>query len=224
MYIVDTGDEGISGSPADGLVYVKVSGSATLTASFITDISGFSFNFIYNAFVDASGDTLLPYTIFKNSSDWSKFRFDANGKYDKQLVGMIAPFGKNTAPAGWLVCNGASVSRTTYADLFAVIGTTFGGSGGNFNLPNLQGEFIRGWDNGRGVDSGRTLGSFQDHQMQQHRHSYQNLVASGGSLAYIGHVALSAKDKNTQHTGGTSNNSKSTKEYCAALLYKILRG
>ena len=54
--------------------------------------------------------------------------------------GFIAPFAGSTAPAGWLVCDGSAVSRTTYAKLFAVIGTTYGEGDGNstFNLPDLN--------------------------------------------------------------------------------------
>lgn len=78
-------------------------------------------------------------------------------------VGAIAFFAKNTAPTGWLKANGAAVSRTTYAALFAAIGTTFGAGDGSttFNLPDLRGEFLRGWDDGRGVDPGRTFASAQ---------------------------------------------------------------
>jgi phage-related tail fiber protein len=67
------------------------------------------------------------------------------------------------APAGWLKANGATVSRATYADLFAAIGTTYGAGDGatTFRLPDLRGEFLRSWDDGRGVDPGRTVGSSQ---------------------------------------------------------------
>ena len=66
-------------------------------------------------------------------------------------------------PTGWLKCNGALLSRTTYAALFAVIGTTYGAGDGSttFALPDLRGEFLRGLDDGRGVDGGRALGSAQ---------------------------------------------------------------
>lgn len=59
------------------------------------------------------------------------------GTNEKTPVGIIAPFGGSTAPAGWLVCDGSAISRTTYADLFAVIGTTYGPGDGSttFNLP-----------------------------------------------------------------------------------------
>lgn len=83
--------------------------------------------------------------------------------------GSIMPFAGATAPTGWLMCNGQALSSATYPSLFSVLGTTWGngssginaGGGTNFNVPDLRGEFLRGQDNGRGVDSGRTLGSAQ---------------------------------------------------------------
>lgn len=77
-------------------------------------------------------------------------------------VGTILPFAGSSIPAGWLECAGQVLSRTTYPDLFAVIGTTYGAATSEtFNLPDLRGEFLRGWDNGKGVDPGRALGSAQ---------------------------------------------------------------
>ena len=61
--------------------------------------------------------------------------------------------------SGWKLCNGSSAAGTMWA--------TFTG---NANVPDYRGEFLRGLDNGRGVDSGRTLGSFQADQMEQHNH------------------------------------------------------
>lgn len=77
--------------------------------------------------------------------------------------GAVGHFAMAAAPAGWLKANGATVSRTTYADLFAAIGTTFGAGDGatTFRLPDLRGEFLRGWDDSRGVDTGRVMGSAQ---------------------------------------------------------------
>lgn len=78
-------------------------------------------------------------------------------------VGVINPYVGTSAPTSWALCDGSAISRTTYSSLFATIGTTYGAGDGSttFNLPDLRGEFIRGLDNGRGVDSGRTLGSSQ---------------------------------------------------------------
>lgn len=79
------------------------------------------------------------------------------------MHGVVFPFGGTSAPAGFLMCDGSAVSRATYAALFSVIGTAFGAGDGSttFNVPELRGEFIRGLDNGRGVDAGRVRGSGQ---------------------------------------------------------------
>lgn len=82
---------------------------------------------------------------------------------NNDMVGMVSAFAANSAPTGWLAANGSLVSRITYARLFSRIGTTFGAGDGSttFALPDMRGEFVRGWDNGRGVDSGRAFGSWQ---------------------------------------------------------------
>lgn len=82
---------------------------------------------------------------------------------DLTPAGTVIWTARNTAPTGYLKANGAAVSRTTYSDLFSAIGTRFGVGDGSttFNLPELRGEFIRGWDDSRGIDSGRTFGSNQ---------------------------------------------------------------
>jgi microcystin-dependent protein len=93
----------------------------------------------------------------------------ATGSAELVPVGAVIHVAMNTAPTGWLKANGAAVSRTTYAALFAAIGTTFGAGDGSttFLLPDLRGEFLRGWDDGRGVDSGRSFGTAQLDQMQR---------------------------------------------------------
>ncbi len=78
-------------------------------------------------------------------------------------AGKVGIFAMTTPPVGWLKCNGQAVSRSTYSDLYAAIGTIFGTGDGSttFNLPELRGEFVRGWDDTRGVDSGRGFGNSQ---------------------------------------------------------------
>ncbi len=67
--------------------------------------------------------------------------------------GSIQPYGGTTAPEGWLLCNGDSVSQDDYPDLFDVIGTNFGTDGsGNFNLPDLRGMFLRGKNDGATIE------------------------------------------------------------------------
>lgn len=77
--------------------------------------------------------------------------------------GIMVSHGSDAVPTGWLECNGAAVSRTTYASLFAAISTKWGVGDGSttFNLPETRGEFLRGWDHGRGIDTGRAFASAQ---------------------------------------------------------------
>lgn len=74
-------------------------------------------------------------------------RLDATaGSNNSNQIGIIVPYGNTTAPAGWILCDGSAVSRTTYAALFAVIGTTFGVGDGvtTFNVPDLRQRFVLG--------------------------------------------------------------------------------
>ena len=97
-------------------------------------------------------------------------------------TGSVHLMASTTAPSGYLKCNGAAVSRTTYADLFAEIGTAFGAGDGSstFNVPDLRGEFVRGWDDSRGIDSGRNFGTAQSDQNKQHNHSATSTVTDPG--------------------------------------------
>ncbi|MFW2585538.1 tail fiber protein [Aliarcobacter butzleri] len=96
-------------------------------------------------------------------------------------ISTVLPFATTNIPDSFLECNGAAISRTAYSKLFAAIGTTFGAGDGSttFNIPDLRGEFIRGWDNGRGLDTGRTFGSKQVDQFESHSHT--GTAASAGA-------------------------------------------
>jgi len=67
---------------------------------------------------------------------------------NRSEVGTIKPWGKTAAPVGYLLCDGAAVSRTTYAELFVVLSTTYGAGNGSttFNVPQLQGKTPQGYD------------------------------------------------------------------------------
>ncbi|WP_052941218.1 phage tail protein [Chromobacterium subtsugae] len=95
-------------------------------------------------------------------------------------AGMVAYFARQDAPAGWLVADGRMVARKDYPALFAAIGSLYGNGDGStsFGLPDLRGEFIRGWDAGRNVDTGRALGSSQASQNLSHDH---NIPTPGGT-------------------------------------------
>ncbi len=116
------------------------------------------------------------------------------------LVGMVAPFAMNATPPGWLKCNGTQVSRTKFAKLFAAIGTAYGAGDGasTFNLPDLRGRFVRGWNDGAALDSGRAIGSVQDWQNGSHIHG-----ASAAAAGHHEHVAGSHVAGAHTHPAGT---------------------
>lgn len=117
-------------------------------------------------------------------------------------AGFVAYYPANTVPAGWLKANGAAVSRSAYAALFAVVGTTYGVGDGatTFNLPDLRGEFLRGFDDGRGVDSGRVIGSAQVDAFKSHTHGISGYTYMGESDGY---GQSSGSSIQTGATGGT---------------------
>lgn len=118
-------------------------------------------------------------------------------------VGEITFFARNTAPTGYLKANGAAISRSTYADLFAAIGTTYGVGDGatTFNLPDLRGEFLRGWDDSRGIDSGRVFGSAQADELKSHNHTFTAVQDVAGSR-YPGGSVGNSQAGTTGSTGG----------------------
>lgn len=99
------------------------------------------------------------------------------------MVGMVGMFAMPTPPDGWLKRNGAAVSRTTYAALFARIGTLWGAGDGSttFNLPDARGYFDRAWDDARGIDPSRAFATNQATQNQSHGHSGTALAAGAHS-------------------------------------------
>ena len=120
------------------------------------------------------------------------------------IVGSVAFFAFATAPTGWLKCNGAAVSRSTYSALFTAMGTLYGVGDGSttFNLPDLRGEFIRGFDDSRGVDSGRAIGTAQLDQMQRLQGSFN---ASPYTATSSGAFSLGASIGSVGTGGGTRN-------------------
>lgn len=121
------------------------------------------------------------------------------------FIGSVTFFAMSAPPTGWLPANGAAVSRTTYAALFAAIGTTYGSGNGSttFNLPDLRGEFLRGWDNGRGVDSGRGIGTSQAFAVQWHTHNVLSSGESGTRGNYIAGASSANREISTTAFGGS---------------------
>lgn len=137
-------------------------------------------------------------------------------------TGTIAGMATTAAPSGWLLCNGGAVSRSTYAALFAAIGTLYGVGDGatTFNVPELRGEFLRGADQGRGIDAGRAVGTAQAGQMPAHTHTYEAELEP--TSMYIS-TEPGYKGRNTGNTGSTggTDNASENRPRNVSVLYCI---
>jgi len=104
-------------------------------------------------------------------------------------VGAVFHLATSTVPVGYLKCNGDTVPNGSgtvqgitadFSALYATLGSTYGSAG---KMPDLRGQFVRGFDDGRGVDTGRTMGSGQADAFQGHEHvSFPDEIA----MAYSG--------------------------------------
>lgn len=144
-------------------------------------------------------------------------------------AGVLAPFAGSSAPSGWLLCYGQAVSRTTYAALFAIIGTTFGVGDGSttFNLPDLRGRGVIGLDNMGGASANRVTAAQADSlggasgaenhtlttgEMPAHTHDEYTYVGGGGSNGVQNNNSsqvagtLSVQDTGSAGSGGAHNN------------------
>lgn len=131
-------------------------------------------------------------------------------------TGTIIAYGSTTPPAEWLACVGTAVSRSTYAALFGVVGTTYGAGDGasTFNLPDLRGRIAMGYGQGVGL-SNRTIGQqvgAETHQlstteMPSHTHSYSALTGaySSGYVAGGAGQGESGQQLASTATGGAGS-------------------
>ena len=145
-----------------------------------------------------------------------------NELFDTTPAGSVIAFAASVPPSGYLKANGANISRSTYARLFAVVGTTYGaGDGGTtFKLPDLRGEFLRGWSDSRaGVDTDRVMGSAQGEEIIIHSHNISCAVNSVGGVtqpALFKNPSSAITWSETYGAGGTE-----TRPRNVAVLYCI---
>ncbi|MCZ2203723.1 tail fiber protein [Bartonella sp. A05] len=101
-------------------------------------------------------------------------------------AGLIATFAMEKLPEGWILCDGKAYLRKQFANLFSAIGEIWGKGDGTttFNVPDLRGMFLRGLDNEKGIDKGRTLGSRQEDSFKAHTHTGKTKEAGAHTHTY----------------------------------------
>ena len=163
-------------------------------------------------------NTDLKTLEFYDGTSW------VNSNLEQVPVGTIIPYAGGIIPSGWLACDGATVSRTTYADLFASIGVTWGAGDGSttFHLPDLRGRFLRGVNNGSGRDpdaasrtaanaggnTGDNVGSIQGHAIPDHAHNASSAAVDlNHQHNWGGHWS---NDNSASYTGGDGDGNGNT--------------
>ena len=160
--------------------------------------------------------------LASTSAWWLKISLDQ----DAVQPGTIIAWPGSNTPSRYLTCNGASYLKNQYARLFAAIGTTYGGAGDRFNIPDLRGEFIRGLSQSRNVDNGRRLGSSQSDAIKSHTHKYYSPHESlgGGTRAagyYYNYGAGTSQSYLGQNANTGSSGATETRPRNVAMKYVI---
>ncbi|WP_367615752.1 tail fiber protein [Pseudomonas promysalinigenes] len=172
-FIHSLGNYGVIQRVDNSNFYYLVTDAGNASGNF-NSLRPFQFNLATGAVTMSCGLSVLSPADDDNSSR-APTTLWVNKKVDMAApVGQLAHFARSTPPPGWLKRNGAAISRTSYASLFAVIGTNFGAGDGSttFNLPDDRELVDRAWTDGLNVlDPGRKLFSSQAGQIESHTHS-----------------------------------------------------
>lgn len=174
--------------------------SADKTGSDAKIVTGTAGTSTYTAMWNADGDLVDGYEVLDENDmasddDTALSTQQAIKAYVDSAVsggipsGTVAWYAATAAPTGWLECDGRLISRTTYADLFTAIGTTFSAGDGSttFGIPDLRGQFIRGIDDmgtaqgAASVDTSRVFGSDQTDAAGAHTHGVGTLAIASDS-------------------------------------------
>lgn len=185
--------------------------------------------------VDQSGNSVLDShsvaTIQSNLLLAIQNVITSLGSSSWDFIGMVIPCPVETAPEGFLECNGAAISKTTYADLYAFMksgGDTaiYGESGTNFYLPDYRGRFLRGWDHGIARDPDRAtrtnrgdtqggdhVGTTQDDEYKAHNHNVYLTAnsADDGSYPYQAGVDQAGNMSYVSYTARTTQGGNETR-------------
>jgi microcystin-dependent protein len=212
----------------NGNVTITLPAISGLTLPFVLGIKKISSDSNLVTVVRSSTDTIAgdqQKVITKKDNGYSLIAStkDSSGRWettdyapavvDTTPAGAILSSAANVTPSGYLYCNGAALSRTTYGSLFNAVGTTYGAGDGvtTFNLPDFRGVFLRGWDNSRGFDASRAFGSYQSDLLASHTHSNAYVPAEYPNNSMLGpdtFYSNFSKVGTTSATGGVETRPK----------------
>lgn len=257
------------GSTTASVVYTNINKTFTFysdtnTPAFIkTGPISFSNNIVSPNFItlvpNASISSDYTWTLPATQSNTSNIlQIDSTGQISYQnaqnfflFSGFIMAFGGSIAPPGWLLCDGSAMSRTTFSQLFASIGSNYGAGDGSttFNIPDLRGQFLRGVSGSSGVDpdassrtalrsggnSGNNVGSVQDSVFGSHNHSqnphthtlqYDNPTNTGGNnltgwIPNTGTIGVFNTDPTTATNNATGGNETRPTNVYVTYIIKI---
>ena len=214
-FTIPRGDKGNKGDAATVDVDSTVTGAAGTNASVTNEGTTSAAKFKFTIPKGDKGDKGDDGGTFNDAASDGKIYARKNAAWVEVSSGLpagaIVMWPNGSVPTGFLECDGSAVSRTTYSDLFTVIGTDYGNGDGSstFNVPDCRGEFVRGWADSGSVDSGRQMGSKQDAQNKDHGHGVSisgngNHSHDNGSLGVSGHTEGDGKHKHWAGCIGTT--------------------
>ena len=179
-------------SSASGFVNTLTATTLSLTGSPATKISGFDPDPLLAANSDlklATQKAIKKYIDDAVALEISN-RISGDNNLQNEInalqaipTGTIFYTAGSAVPSGYFSANGQALSKTTYTNLYNALGgsgSPYGQTLTTFNVPDLRGEFIRGWDNGRGIDAGRALGTTQADSVGPHQHDFTDVFAIVG--------------------------------------------
>jgi microcystin-dependent protein len=211
-----TGAAGSAGSDgADAFVYIAYASDSSgtdFTTTFDADLN-------YIAILSTTTEIEAP-AVGDFAGLWKNYKGATGATGTSLPTGGYLAFAGETAPEGFLECNGAAVSRTTYSDLFAVIAEMYGNGDGSttFNVPDVRGYFLRGWDHTAGNDpdratrtdrgdttDGDNVGTKQDSQNDEHLHTSTGTIAASADHVHYLSTWTNVNQANTVSMGGAGN-------------------
>ena len=207
----------------------RLDGNATITVGMVVDE-------ISLATVDTVDGKHVDDTKTTSAYLWTAEKIISQINSQAVLTGALTAYPFASVPSGWLECDGAAVSRTTYSDLFTAIGTDYGVGDGSttFNLPDFRGEFLRGWDHGRGKDpdaasrtdrgdstTGDNVGTKQAHEIDSHAHVETGASGSGGDLVNFSVISTTAITPTTLNNLTEASGGNETRPTNVNVMYCI---